>query len=286
MVKLFDLNCENEKNKTGTSVVLIETDGPNLGQGDSFSYHLGLDQTKIGGNAGGLVTFTGVGSEGKSKGRIKFCTRVSSYESNIEVSFRESNFDIGFDLTNNIFSLGNVSIQENSPDTFQSNVQSSFQVAACQCKLDFSCYSTGTNPTIQQDDSLTICLQPTGPNAEVVHISNFNIIMSAGSYTYSPVGLGPGSWNSDALTLVSTNGSDDIVKIVTPVVAQFFIQGHDSLDVTGNAFLEYDSSKGETGQGPVYAGFRLSINMFVNNGTGCFQSLFKTIKGAFKRVKD
>lgn len=283
-VQLFDENCENEKNKTGLSIVVVETDGPNLGFGDDFSYQLGVDPTNIGGNPGGLVTFTGVGNEGNSKGRIKFCTRVSSFESSIAVSFRETNFDIGFDLTQNTFSLGDILMQETGPDFISTDVATSFQVAACQCKNDFSCYAPNPDPIISQNQNLVICIRPTGPNASAVHVSNFNLIMSAGSITYSPVGFGPITWNPNAMTDVTVSGDGDIVKISTSVVADFYINDHTSLQVAGNAFLNFDAGK-DTDRNPIYSEFSMSVDVENVDGSGCFQTIMKEIKRVFKRTK-
>jgi len=36
---------------------------------------------------------------------------------------------------------------------------------------------------------------------------------------------------------------DEGIMIITPVLAQFFIQSHTAISVSGNCFLEFDSAK-------------------------------------------
>ena len=84
-------------------------------------------------------------------------------------------------MTENGFDLTNITISENTADTFDTNVDTDFSVHACQCQ-NFACVIFPQ--AIQQDESLIMCLEPMHSQgmANVVHMSNFNIKMYAGLF--------------------------------------------------------------------------------------------------------
>ena len=216
---------------------------------------------------------------------MKFCTRVSVWEGSIQVSFRETNFVLSYDLTINTFTLGNIQIQENDPDSFITDVDTDFSVAVYQCNN----YVQTTAYTLQQDENLVICLEPQHPDgmAHVVHISNFNIKIFAGSTAtndfveYNPVWFSTGGWEHDALTSVSEQPDPaDIIMISTPVIAQFFIQGHTTINVSGNCFLEFDSMKEI--QAPVFVGYDMQFGVIGVVKEGCLGALMRRIRSSFK----
>jgi hypothetical protein len=245
----------------------------------SFGYSVNISQSNIGDDTGGFVFPTG-----PSTGDVKFCTRVSTWEGSIEVAFRETNFILSYDLTNNNFALNNIQIEENDPDSFITDVDTDFSVIAYQC----SNYLQTTSHTLQQDENLVICLEPSHPGgmAHVVHISNFNIKMYAGSAAtgdyveYNPVWFSTGGWTSDSLTAVSEQPDPaDIIMISTPVIAQFFIQSHIQINVSGNCFLEFDSAK--EARAPVFVGYDMQFAVVDGREEGCLVGLIRRIRGLF-----
>jgi hypothetical protein len=277
VVQLFDFNCINAKdNMNSTNAVTIFQVNPTPA---SFGYSVNISQSNIGDDTGGFVFPTG-----PSTGDVKFCTRVSTWEGSIEVAFRETNFILSYDLTNNNFALNNIQIEENDPDSFITDVDTDFSVIAYQC----SNYLQTTSHTLQQDENLVICLEPSHPGgmAHVVHISNFNIKMYAGSAAtgdyveYNPVWFSTGGWTSDSLTAVSEQPDPaDIIMISTPVIAQFFIQSHIQINVSGNCFLEFDSAK--EARAPVFVGYDMQFAVVDGREEGCLVGLIRRIRGLF-----
>ena len=275
-VKLFDKDCINEE----TDPTAVVSTLANVQVSGSYSYQVNIDQSKIGSDASGSGTYvscTATPGGSCSLGNIEFCTRVSTYHGSIEIAFVETNFDLGFNLTDNDFSLPNVQISENAPDSFITDVDTDFDVAACQCD-SFNCLASAD--AIEQDESLVMCIYPTHPTvgmANNVLISNFNIDVTdstgAQPLTYQPVIFGTNMWVADPLTNVSVDGNDFVVMITTPIIAQFFIQNINTIDVGGNAFLEFKSAKGAQ---PVFGQYMMEVGLGEGTGflqQGCFAAL-------------
>jgi len=278
-VQLFDFNCQNKKDNTNsTNAVTISS--IDTSQVQSFGYSVNIDQSNIGDDTGEFVVSTG-----PSTGDVKFCTRVSTWEGSIEVAFRETVFALSYDLTNNTFALTNTQIQENDPDSFITDVDTDFSVLVYQCIN----YVKVTNPpALQQDENIVICLEPThvGSMAHVVHISNFNVKVYAGSDTtndyveYNPVWFGTNGWNSNSLTDVKEKPDpEDVIMISTPVIAQFFIQGHTTIKLSGNCFLEFDSVK--EARASVITAYDMEFGVEMNAEVGCFVGLMRKIRSFF-----
>jgi len=270
-------------------VVGISTDGYS---GSPFIYNVTIDQTLIADDTTFVSFDTSDPLTGNSLGSIKFCTRVSTIEGPIQVAFRETIFDLQFDLTDNCiasscFSVTGIVISENNPDSFETLIEDDFGVDICQCS-NYVCYGAPQNPgspaPIQQNTPLVLCLLPTGGLPSVVHISNFNLQLSAGTVTYEPVQFGSATWEEDVLTVVTVDASGDIVMITTPVVAQFYIQAHTSIQASGNCFLEFDSGKVDAL--PVFANYGLDIELAAETQVGCLQGLVQKLTGMFKSFKD
>ena len=278
VVELFDFNCVNEKEDMDYSnaVTIIEK---NIGPSPNFRYKISISQSNIGDDTGGFVFATGA-----STGDVKFCTRVSTYEGSIVVAFRETNFVLSYNLTNNNFSLDDIQIRENAPDSFITDVDTQYYVDIYQCN---NFIETTPAPQIQQDENLVICLEPQHLDnmAHVVHISNFNIKIFAGSTAtndyveYNPVSFGTDGWNHDPLTIVSKQPSGDVIMISTPVIAQFFIQGHTDINVSGNCFLEFDSMKVDLA--PVFIGYDMQFGVIDIVEETCLGALMKRIRSMF-----
>jgi len=119
----------------------------------------------------------------------------------------------------------------------------------------------------------------------VVHVSNFNIKVYAGSditndyVEYNPVWFGKGGWNSNSLTDVKEKSESDVIMISTPVIAQFFIQGHTTIKLSGDCFLEFDSVKEV--RAPVITAYDMEIGVAMNAEMGCFEGLMRKIRTIF-----
>jgi len=278
-VQLFDFNCQNKKDNTNsTNAVTISS--IDTSQVQSFGYSVNIDQSNIGDDTGGFVVSTG-----PSTGDVKFCTRVSTWEGSIEVAFRETIFILSYKLTDNAFDLTNTQIQENDPDSFITDVDTDFSVLVYRCN---NYVEITTPPALEQDENLVICLEPAhvGSMAHVVHISNFNLKVYAGSATtndyveYNPVWLSTNGWDSNSITDVKEKPDpDDVIMISTPVIAQFFIQGHTTIKLSGNCFLEFDSAK--EARAPVIAAYDMELGVEMGAEGGCFVGLMRKIRSFF-----
>ena len=281
IVELLDSDCVATMSSTG-SVVEISDPGYS---GTPFKYNITIDQSKISTDPDYVFFNSVTTSEGvlsaNATGSIKFCTRVSSIEGPIEVAFRETKFELNFDLTSNSYSLTGIYLLENTNDSFETLVDDAFAVEVCQCS-NYVCYASGAAPVISQDSPLILCLFPIGTLPSPIHISNFHLQLSTATVTYDPVEFGSITWDPDIVTLVSTDPTEDIVMITTPVIAQFYVQGYTEIQASGNCFLEFDSSK--TQQLPEFANFGLNIELVAEVEDGCLQKLLQRFTEMFKDI--
>ena len=279
VVQLYDSNCVSKKDNMNSTnaVTIFATDTTQV---QSFGYSVNISQSNIGDDTGGFIFPTG-----PSTGDVKFCTRVSTWEGSIEVAFRETNFILSFDLTKNTFDLKNIQIKQNNPDSFITDVDTAFSVLVYRCNN----YAKVASPDpLKQDENLVVCLEPTheGNMAHVVHISNFNLKIFAGSLgngnyvEYNPVWFSTGGWDHDSLTSVSEQADPaDVIMISTPVIAQFFIQGHTTISVSGNCFFEFDSAK--EARAPVFVDYDMQFDVIDIVEVACLDALLKRIRTMF-----
>lgn len=279
-VQLFDYDCLNEKESMNTTNAVTIFDVNPVPS--AFHYSVNVSQSNIGSDTGGFVSMTT-----NSTGDIKFCTRVKTTVGSVDVHYRDTNFALGFDLTNNTFNVS-VNISANPEDVFETTVDTGFKIKPCQCE-NFGCI----NKNIKQDTAFVICLEPIHEGGlDVVSIKNFNIKMSAGDVgendyvEYNPVWFGNGGYQTDSLTNVVQQPNGKILMIMTSVVAQFFIKDHETLEVSGNGFLEFDSaSKVDS-----FVRFMLSVLFDTdtddspgNSGSrGCLQNMMQAVRSMFE----
>jgi len=280
-VKLYDYNCENEVNKTGLAVYIQDV-GSNFGWGSFYAYELGLNSTLIGSDTTFLFG-DGLSQSADATGQVRCCTRISTYESNthhgmLEAFYKETNFVFNYDLTQNVIQLGNVSVADaNALDNFTADSDTDFSIDSYQCN---NFVAVATPHAIIQNSNLVVCIEPSHTNnLDVVHITNFNLLISAGTLnsngylSFDAVKFGTTTWTPDPLTDVLTQGK--IIMISVPIVAQFYLQGKNSVDVTGNAFLEFDSSKTDA---PIGSFFNMEVDLEVETSAGCFSALLKKFR--------
>jgi hypothetical protein len=273
IVELLDPSCTTELNSTG-SVIGLNTTGYS---GSPFVYDVNVEETLIASDPNFVFIDTADPLTGNSKGSLKFCTRVTTVEGPVQVAFRETIFELIFDLTDNDITLNNIVVGNNVIDSFVTLVETDFQIATCLCDSSGACVA---NPDpIGATDPLKICLEPTTTAKNLpVHISNLNLQLATPTFTYEPVAFGSEAPEGDAIT--SLNNFGDTVQVTTMVVAQFFIQGAPELEAGGNCFLEFDSSKQQL---PMFVGYGMNIVLAVEAPQmGCLQKVVDRVKNMFK----
>lgn len=266
-LKLFTYDCQATSTDTTVSIDSESFVAPN------FLYEIAFDTDAIGNVNADYVTCLGSDKSDCGVGEITFCTRVTTLEGSIEVFFLDTNFNFEFNLTDNNFTLTEIEIDPQEPDTFVTDIESPFEVRACQCE-DFNCTA---KETIEQDDSLILCIEPFDPNgSDSVRITNFNLQVTAGDMgdadyvEYNPVWFSTDGYKSDALTLVKEDTASDTLMIVTPIIAPFFTRGHSSVNISGNAFLEFKVAKGAN---PVFSRYSMELELEIPGEMGCFKYL-------------
>jgi len=248
------------------------------------TYDIDIDVMKIGNVDSDYLECNDFANSTCGVGSIQFCTRASSYEGSLEVAFRETNFDLNFNLTDNEITLENMVIEENVPDSFITDVNTDFKVKACRCNLENDCVTT-LGP-VQQDTSLVICIYPWHPTSgleQVVKITNFDLTMkpldSSNPVSFNAVQFGTDTWNPSSLVFVEPNNDDFKITIAMPVIAEFYIQEVNTIVLEGNAFLEFNSLKN---RGTAFGDFVMEVNLEVYGmQVGCLQTLLLQIREFF-----
>jgi len=277
-VQLYDYDCLNEKeNFNSTFAVSIFDVDPDP---SSFDFSVNISQSNIGNDPGGFVYSTGLGT-----GDIKFCTRVSTYEGSIEVAVRTTNFILSYNLTDNMFILNDIAIEEEESSSFADAVETDFSTYVYQCEN----YVETTPPPLDQDERLTVCLEPQqgGVSTDLVYIANFNLRLHAGSaldgndVEYDPVWFGTDGYEYNQLTDVTSEPSGNIIMIKTPVVAGFYIKKHTTIDLDGNCFFEFESPSKE-GMASIFGVFDMQVELLgTNQEGGCLTKLMSMIRNFF-----
>jgi len=274
-VKLFHQDCATEDTSDAGVVTIDVTDATPA----SFGYSVNINQSLIGDDADYSSCDANANAD-CAEGTIDFCTRVSTFSGSTEVFFRETIFQLAYNLTDNDISLDNVVITENTVDSFLTDVDTAFIVESCQCDANNDCITTP--PDVEQDTSLVMCIYPEHESDDslndIVKITNFDLTISGGSVSYNPVAFGTSTWNPDTLTSVVPDTEENVIKITTPITAQFFIQDVQTVSVGGNAFLEFTSAKGGA---PMFGAYTLNIGLVAGPEGGCLQGLVARFRALF-----
>jgi len=244
-----------------------------------LSYDISIDASMIGNSNSEYLTCAPQSHSECSVGSIQFCTRVSTFSESIDIDAQDTNFILWFNMTDNNFSIEEINFDVSKPENFTTDLEPDFNVDICQCDADFECISPGP---LQKDMPLVTCIFPTHSTNGVernVKIFNFNLDMipsdGSDSFTFSPILMGPDSWDQSAVSIVKVDDDDYKIQILMPVPAQFYIQGKDSVDVTGNAALEFKSSKVDS---IFFKKYSLQVGLAGLVYQGCFQSLILKIQ--------
>jgi len=265
-VELFDYECLVPINSTGLEIELYSSEYTS----SRIYYDILINESLLETSPGGLVdSFRSADSS--LTGSVTFCIRVSTWEELVPIEHRDTKFDIYFDLTESAMIVFDNSLSEDNADFFETYLDSSCGVNLCQCDSTYSCYTTPS--IIEKDDNIELCLYPTmDEDLEVnFHISNFNLQLSAGSLSFDAVLFGSDNWVPNILTSVSESGNT--IRVVTPVVAQFFAEGFDRIEVNGNAFIEVESrTKLDIS---TFNNFHLEAELAKKNTAGCLSGIFE-----------
>eukprot|EP00588_Corethron_pennatum_P010896 CAMPEP_0194267532 /NCGR_PEP_ID=MMETSP0169-20130528/2014_1 /TAXON_ID=218684 /ORGANISM="Corethron pennatum, Strain L29A3" /LENGTH=601 /DNA_ID=CAMNT_0039008401 /DNA_START=222 /DNA_END=2027 /DNA_ORIENTATION=- len=196
-----------------------------------------IDTTKFAGSS--LIVNK---SQGESIGFLKFCVRAEGFDGdssgeNVSVSFRQDDFTVAYDLTNNSFTVKDNKITADEILLSENNITASYSVDAFRCSTDY--VSDGTSSTIlKQNDIVYVCIKPANTS---VYISDFDMLFwqdEAEKYTAVSVGeiVNP-------LSQLSTGGTDGKTKrVASRVISKFFEGEANPFVVKGNAFLSFSSS--------------------------------------------
>lgn len=115
------------------------------------------------------------------------------------------------------------------------------EISVCQCE-EFECISFP--PKIRMGENLSLCINAFTFDGSLPKIRNFSLKMFAGTLgdfeyvDYNPVWFSADGYDSDSFTQIQARNSGNSIMIQTPVIDQFFIQGHNFVDVTGNLFID------------------------------------------------
>jgi len=279
-LKLFEYDCLTEVTDTTDSALSLT----NITVTDNISeYAVVFD-------SGNFASDTGFVDTDGSTGTVKWCTRITSIEGDLQISFKETNFMLNYDLTDNQFEILGIGIEEGAPDDFTEDIDSDYEVRACQC-MDFFCM----NPEpVSQNEALVYCIyvwqeQDNMDAILAVEISNFDSKMSAGEmgdddyFEYVPVEFGSTTWEPNELTVVTTqfDGMGNIVEVRTPVVATFFSLGHEEVNISGNAFLEFIADGAFRTDDNEMREYVYDVALQQSVGLGCFKQLLSVVTGTF-----
>ena len=179
----------------------------------------------------------------ESTGSINFCIKIKGQmeitkDESVSVSFRKTNFRLEYDLTRNTFSVTNNNILADTVEETNTIVDTEYKVVAFRCGTGSSDFDDAEPGTINQNELVGICLKPTAP--AVVKISTLDMFFQEQNntvYTAATIKpVGPVSQHS-----VSSDGQTQ--RIVSRLVSKLFENGRDKFDVSGNAYLQFVSSR-------------------------------------------
>jgi hypothetical protein len=271
--ELFNTGCETAQPLDSmTAAINLIPKAYNAGDAET-GYAIDFLIGNFGDDAGGFV------DQVASTGEVNFCVRVTSYEGELDVSFRDSEFSLAYSLEDNTYSILDIAIEANDADEVtDTDVGTGFTVSSCQC-VDFAC----TSVVVEQRDPLVVCLMAEHDDdtaqASVV-ISNFNMRVFGGvggdAMEYNPVTIGATSWEANDITIVNVS-EDEVVMVSTLLISSFYSSGLGEVNVDGFAFLEFASASGAR----VFEEYGVVVEIGAEAQEGCFASLFKIVGDLF-----
>lgn len=268
---LFTYDCVDEVSMTGHEVELYQDEF----ETNPFTYNVSLDNFMSDSyTSAGLVTFT----EEDSIGEFRFCTRVATLLDTVTVAFRETNFVIGFQITDSESTINGIEYQERNIDHIDTTIDAD-GVEACQCQDDYSCFTPGTGPDVVPGATLNLCMFPA---IESTFISNFELDITSPDeeVQYRPVAFGASGWEPNFISRVDVQGDD--IKVSTVLIADFYTNGYEFIHITGNVMLEFVGRVDSR-----FADFDMLINLDlgadnIEGDAGCLKAILNRISGLFR----
>jgi len=195
-----------------------------------------ITKTAIG-KVSSLVTPSG-GIEGYSKGSIKFCIKVETLLGTTSVTFRKTNVDLSYDLTDNSFEVAGNTISANEIGKEETEVTTKYGVEACICTENFDCETSTEDKVFEQNKLIHICVYPNN-TSELTQISNFDMKFEQNqTTTYTAVRITEsGSVATAGLSYIEGDG--DKYLVTSRLITALFEGGKISFDVVGNAQLKF-----------------------------------------------
>jgi len=147
-----------------------------------------------------------------------------------------------------------------SVDAITINIFTQFSVDACQCD-DFNLVCIVPPNAISQNEVFSICIYP---NSDDVDITNLEMTITGddNGYEYSPVSYGASTYVATP-PISSAFQISDKVLVKTYLVGGFYNLngGTSSVSVSGNAMLEFDSTKNGRKLDTSTSGFKLQMDL-------------------------
>jgi len=281
-VDLMSNYCEAERNSTGYEIELLNKELNTTSR--LFSYNVFINQDLISSSPGNFVNFTDdiPESNGFGSGYFSFCTRVKVCDGPIVLQAFETNFLLHFNHTVDGLNLNSVNVEADEVQVFNVDIEESYSVLACQCR-QHRCDSSN----VKQGERLEFCIsvRRDDPNLPIEqHISNFYVKFASGSNEYNPVEFGEDTWDADMFTTVEALVESKVIVVKAPILADFYQDNIDYVDVTGNAFLSFDVEKGvKTFSSKVGYNFRVNIT-HVDDSTSCIGLLLEKFRSFTKNA--
>merc|ERR1712232_695326 len=100
-------------------------------------------------------------------------------------------------------------------------------------------------------------------------------------YSFDPVWYGDGDFEFPPFVTLEKNDTTQIVMVSTPMLAEFFIEDFKSVNISGNAWLEFiQNEPGARATLDVNPGYSTEISLFNPTKTrGCFNQILANIFG-------
>jgi len=167
-------------------------------------------------------------------GYAEICARTNLFHPGIDggntaddilVSFKEVEFRIDVDLTNNTYEINANAEAMDTEDAGVETLRDEYSVDACFCTgaSNFDCDNPA--PTLEQNGEVEVCLTPTSTDTEIFHFS-LNIDQENNTSTMLPIrsvtNNGNGGQDTYPLTVITQSG--DTKKVTAMVLGLFFDQ--------------------------------------------------------------
>jgi len=180
---------------------------------------------------------------------LSFCAKVELFESDISISFYETQVTLNIEMTVNyetdpIATAVTSTAMDTLYGTHMEKIYSNlwYDINGCMCE-SLDTYDAEAPPClaenagIMQNQEFSICLEPSKDDVKIKNVLSLNLTQN-GVLKSTPVDEG----NSDALTKIQI-GSGGYYVITTWAISAFFMDDIAS-DMTGNGKLELEFQKG------------------------------------------